>query len=152
VKAFGAWLDEHKWARDLDKKTRNDLYWCTDRRNKIERWRETLATNERVKLNHPTAMKRRYEQTSAVKDNTAAPKGETRTQKLEREIDRLTDEVAAWRKKAEADGSLFDIKKDSVKDIVHIIVENVSFHRLTTLQRELAGEIARRGAEQKHAR
>jgi hypothetical protein len=105
-----------------------------------------------VKLNHPTAMKRRYEQTSAVKDNTAAPKGETRTQKLEREIDRLTDEVAAWRKKAEADGSLFDIKKDSVKDIVHIIVENVSFHRLTTLQRELAGEIARRGAEQKHAR
>jgi hypothetical protein len=62
-KAFGEWLDPRPWARDLDKPTRTHLFWCVDHRNEIERWRETLARNERARLNHPTAMKRRYEAT-----------------------------------------------------------------------------------------
>jgi hypothetical protein len=41
-KAFGQWLDERPWARELDKPTRNHLFWCADRRNDIEAWRETL--------------------------------------------------------------------------------------------------------------
>src|SRR6516225_347371 len=65
-RAFGEWMNEHPWARDLDKPTRNHLFWCIDHRNDIEAWRETLAQNERLRLNHPTAMKRRYEATHRV--------------------------------------------------------------------------------------
>ena len=62
-RAFGDWLNERSWARDLDKPTRNHLFWCADNRNNIEAWRETLGPNERARLNHPTALKRRYEAT-----------------------------------------------------------------------------------------
>jgi hypothetical protein len=54
----------------------------------------------------------------------------------------LTFEVEAWRKKAEADGSLFDLKKGSVKVITTTIAGNVSLHRLTG-RRDFA---SRRGA------
>jgi hypothetical protein len=42
--------------------------------------------------------------------------------------------------KAEADGSLFDLKKDSVKVIATTIAGNVSLHRLTELQQALGDE------------
>jgi hypothetical protein len=38
------------WGRDLDKPTRNHLFWCADNRNNIEAWRETLGPNERARL------------------------------------------------------------------------------------------------------
>jgi hypothetical protein len=97
-RAFGLWLDEHRWARDLDKATRNHAMWCADHRNEIERWRETLAQNVRVRLNHPTATKRRFEAERAVRPDAAPAQGETKTQKLEREIDRLATENDALRK------------------------------------------------------
>jgi hypothetical protein len=154
-KAFGQWLDGHPWARDLDKPTRNHLFWCIDHRNDIEAWRETLAQNERARLNHPTPMKRRYEATHNApggKDEGEA-KGvkETRAQKLEREIERLTGDVENWRKRAQAEGSLFDLKRDTVKHIAETIAENVTYGRLVSIQRAIAEEIARLKAEQKHA-
>jgi hypothetical protein len=38
-KAFGLWLDEHQWARELDKATRNHALWAAENRGQIERWR-----------------------------------------------------------------------------------------------------------------
>jgi hypothetical protein len=76
-----------------------------------------LASNERARLNHPTAMKRRYEAARREEPSAKKGKSETRAMKLERELDRLTDERDSWRKRAEAEGSLFDLKKDSIKDI-----------------------------------
>jgi hypothetical protein len=35
-RAFGDWLNERPWARDIDKPTRNHLFWCADNRNAIE--------------------------------------------------------------------------------------------------------------------
>jgi hypothetical protein len=148
-KAFGLWLNEHKWARDLDKPTRSHLFWCLDHRNDIERWRETLAQNERARLNHPTAMKRRYEATHRPDESGA--KGETRAQKLEREIERLSTELEAWRKRAEAEGSLFDLRKDTATDIAATIAKHVTFYKLTAIQKALAEEIRRLKAKQKHA-
>ena len=56
-------------------------------------------------MNHPTTVKRAYD--AAHKSAAPAATGETRVDKLEHEIERLTFEVEAWRKKAEADGCLF---------------------------------------------
>ena len=54
-------------------------------------------------MNHPTSVK--HEKAIAARSDAAPRERETRTQKLEREIERLTGEVEAWRKKAQRDGS-----------------------------------------------
>jgi hypothetical protein len=69
-KAFKEWMRDRPWAKDLDNPTRAHLFWCLEWRNDIDQWRETLAANERARLNHPTAMKRRYEATVGRKAKT----------------------------------------------------------------------------------
>jgi hypothetical protein len=54
-------------------------------------------------------------------------------------------------KRADAQGSLFDLKRDTLKDIARTLAGNMTFTRLTSLQKEIAAEIARLKAEQKHA-
>jgi hypothetical protein len=152
-KAFNEWMRDRPWARDLDPPTRNHLFWCLDYRNEIEQWRETLAANERARLNHPTAMKRRYEATRREGPGKDVAPGvrETRAQKMEREVERLSGEVETWRRRAEADGSLFDLKRDSVANIARVIAERMSPGRLKALQQALAGEIGRLKAEKAQA-
>lgn len=144
-KAFKEWMRDRPWAHDLDAPTRAHLFWCLDHRNEIEVWRETLSANVRATLNHPTTMKRKYEATHREADEKSAAPGakETRAQKLEREIDRLTDEAEVWRKRAQTEGSLFDLKRDTVKDIARTIAEQMTPGRLKALQQALAEEIAR---------
>jgi hypothetical protein len=75
-------MSTRPWALELDKPTRAHLFWCVDHRSEIEAWREILAQNERARLiNHPTAMKRRYETAHATqeRDLKTAPT-ETRSQ------------------------------------------------------------------------
>jgi hypothetical protein len=149
-RAFGDWMDQHKWARDLDRATRNHAMWAAENRNEIDRWRETLAQNVRARMNHPTTMKRQFE--AAHRVPVDEPKQvESPIQKRDREIERLAAENQALRKRAEADGSLFDLKGDKVEDIARAIAGNISLHRLTSLQKAIAAEIARLKAEQKQA-
>jgi hypothetical protein len=151
-RAFKEWMRDRPWAKDLDQPTRAHLFWCIDNRNEIERWRETLAANERARLNHPTAMKRRYEATHRdVKDAPSQGVKETRAQKLERELDRVSDEAEAWRKKAQAEGSLFDLKRDTIEDIVNAIAGNVAVHRVAALGKALVEKAKALKAEQKQA-
>jgi hypothetical protein len=63
----------------------------------------------------------------------------------------VTAERDALRKRAETEGSLFDLKKDTATDIARTIAGNVSPHRLQSLSKALIEEIARRQAEQKQA-
>ena len=70
-KAFGQWLDEHRWARQLDKATRNHAIWAADNRDAVKRWRETLAQNVRARLNHPTAVKRRFDAANKAREASA---------------------------------------------------------------------------------
>jgi hypothetical protein len=146
-RAFGDWLNERPWARDIDKPTRNHLFWCADNRNAIEAWRETLAQNERARLNHPTAMKRRYEATHKVADTKgAAPKPQKVAQ--EREVERLKaavemrDREIEWLKtKAAEDGSLFDIAKTKPDQIARIVLENVGLARTRNIRNALTQAI-----------
>jgi hypothetical protein len=149
-RAFGDWMDEHRWARDLDKATRNHAMWAADNRAVIEAWRETLAQNVRAALNHPTSTKRRYEATTGVK---AEPKekGETKAQRAERELEAVAAERDKWKRQAEADGSLFDLRKDPIKDIAHCIALNVTTYRLAELLKALKAEADRIKAEKRHA-
>ena len=112
-RCFGDWMDAHKWARDLDKATRNHAMWCADNRDTVERWRETLAKNVRANLNHPTSIKRRYEKVHAVdKDESEKAVTETKAQILERRCAELEDQLAdALKENAALKAKLRDRRK-----------------------------------------
>jgi hypothetical protein len=144
-RAFGDWLNERRWARDLDKPTRNHLFWCADNRNAIEAWRETLAANERARLNHPTAMKRRYEATHKVAETKGAkPQKVAHEQEVERlkaDIEMRDREIDWLKGKRAEDGSLFDIAKTKPDQIARIVLENVGLARSRNLRNALTQAI-----------
>lgn len=149
-RAFGDWLDGHKWARDLDKATRNHAMWCADNRLKIEAWRETLAANQRALINHPSTTKRRYE--ALTKDKAEKPETkETKAQRVERELEAVAAERDKWKRQAEKDGSLFDLKNDTPAIIAKIIVENVGQYKRREIIKALKAEDDRLKAAAKHA-
>jgi hypothetical protein len=150
-RAFREWMKDRPWARDLDQPTRAHLFWSFDNRNDVERWRETLAANERLRLNHPTATKRRYEATHRETVNKDAAPQQSKADRMESEIMRLSEEVMTWRKRAETDGSLFDLKKDSVKDIITVVEGNVTSYRFQQLAKGMADRAAEIRKTSKHA-
>ena len=147
-RAFKEWMAPRPWAKDLDSPTRAHLFWCLDWRNDIDQWRETLAQNERAKLNHPTAMKRRYEAThpehgAARPVDPNAPKKETTRESLIRENEDLWAKVKKLERQVEAgDGSLFDLRRDSIDAIVNVIAGTVSIGRFQSLQRSMTEKLA----------
>lgn len=150
-RAFGEWLDAHKWARDLDKATRNHAIWCADNRPAIERWRATLAENQRSMINHPTTTKRRYEAMTKDKADTPGAVTETKAQKIERELEAMAVERDKWKRQAEADGSLFDLKNDPAPIIAKIIGAHCTPYKLGEILKALTAERDRQKAVRKQA-
>jgi hypothetical protein len=150
-KAFSDWLDARKWAREIDKATRNQAMWCAENEAAIEAWRETVGVSQRLMMNHPGTIKRNFERMMIDRDKEKKEPTETKAQKVERELEALAAERDKWKRQAEADGSLFDLKKDSVKIIVATIAANMSPYRLAELHKELVIELARLKAVKKQA-
>ena len=57
--AFGEWLAKYK-LDDMDKGDRSRLFAVMDNLPMIEEWRQTLTLTERLKLNHPNAVLRKW--------------------------------------------------------------------------------------------
>lgn len=57
--AFGEWLTKYK-LDDMDKGDRSRLFAVMDNLPAIEEWRQALTLTERMKLNHPQAVLRRW--------------------------------------------------------------------------------------------
>jgi hypothetical protein len=150
-RAFGEWLDAHKWARDLDKATRNHAIWCADNRPAVEAWRATLAENQRSMINHPSVTKRRYEATTKDKADTPGAAKETKAQQVERELEAMAVERDKWKRAAEKDGSLFDLKNDPAAIIAQIIGAHCTPYKLGEILKALAAERDRQKAVKKQA-
>ena len=126
-RAFREWMKPRTWASELDGPTRNHLFWCLDHRNDIEAWRETLAQNERARLNHPTAMKRKYEAAHAERSSPQqAEKPLSPSAKKDIEITRLQAENDQLKLRAARQGEdrdLYDWNKDAPDDIARVLVQ-----------------------------
>lgn len=70
--AFGEWLQRYK-LDDMDKGDRSRLFQMMDALPLIEEWRRTLTLTERLKLNHPNAVLRKFKAKCEVPD-PAKPK------------------------------------------------------------------------------
>lgn len=65
--AFGEWMQRYKMD-DMDKGERSRLFQMMDALPQIEEWRRTLTLTERLKLNHPQAVLRKFKAAFEVPD------------------------------------------------------------------------------------
>jgi hypothetical protein len=67
--AFGEWLQRYK-LDDMDKGDRSRLYTVMENLPMIEDWRRTLTLNQKLSLNHPNAVLRRWKAHMAPEPRT----------------------------------------------------------------------------------
>ena len=86
-------------VRDLDKAARSAAVWMAQNWDAIDTWlRDTtkVSPQERLKMNHPTVVKRRYDAAHQPKPDTTSPPRENNAQT----IIRLQEELDAARKRS----------------------------------------------------
>jgi hypothetical protein len=66
--AFAAWLKEFDFE-NLDKADRSRLFAVMDHLEEIETWRATLMPAQRLRLNHPSAVFRKWKSATAISRN-----------------------------------------------------------------------------------
>jgi hypothetical protein len=148
TQAMGEWLTAHPWAKRIDPSARSALLWVIEHRSEVDDWRtNTLDSKERNRLNHPTSLKRKFDawkraQDAVAKDPNAAKK-ETKIDALVRENEELWAENTKLKRRVDSgDGSLFDLKRDSVESIADTIGRNVTIGRLEAIQRAVTKKLA----------
>ena len=153
IKAFSEWMAVYPWIGDIDKATRVHAMWAVDHVDDLTRLRENMGLTQRLACNHPTSMRRRWDKSQKEGDKVAptAGKKESRADVIQRELEATAAERDKWKRKAEKDGSLFDIKNDSVKIIAQVMFQNMSVPRIRELTKALQNETERRKAVQKQA-
>lgn len=109
---FGEWLQRYKMD-DMDKGERSRLFGMMDALPQVEEWRATLTMTERLKLNHPTAIMRKFKAAFEIPDpdkpakpglRDAVAELEEEKIKLIKENERLKDHI----KELEASGKTRD--------------------------------------------
>jgi hypothetical protein len=65
---FAAWLNKFGFE-NLDKADRSRLFAVMDHLPEIEAWRATLTPTERLRLNHPSAVLRKWKSANAISQN-----------------------------------------------------------------------------------
>jgi len=66
--AFAAWLKEFGFE-NIDKADRSRLFVVMDHLHEIETWRATLTPTERLRLNQPSAVLRKWKSAHAISPN-----------------------------------------------------------------------------------
>ena len=150
-KAFGEWMDERQWLRDIDKATRIHAMWCSDHVPELKTIRENMGQTMRERSNHPTVMRRKWDKLQREGEKAPGERKEPKAKQLEREIEAIAAERDKWRHKAEKDGSLFDLRNDSAKTIAQVMFQHMSAPRIREVVKALQSESERRKAVQKQA-
>jgi hypothetical protein len=118
---FGDWLRETGFDT-IDKADRKRLFDCLAHRGEIEAWRQTLPTNKRLQLNHPTSVWRNWQKATVAGKATANRTPQlSPISKLKQEVVRLEDENLQLRR---AGDDLFS-SRDSAADIARLIADRL---------------------------
>jgi hypothetical protein len=133
VQAFAALMKTHN-LDTMDKGSISAVLWLNDNPERLTMLREiqgTMTPGQRSRLNSPKSARDRVEQmlkarAGGTEDAIAtSPVARLKEQlaQLERQLHEKDQKIAALQK---ADGSLFDLRKDSAEDIVAVTVRTIS--------------------------
>jgi hypothetical protein len=151
IKAFSEWMAVYPWIGEIDKATRTHAMWCVDHGDELAKLRENMGLTQRLAANHPTTMRRKWDKANKETDKPTAEKKETRAQKIERELEAMSAERDKWKREAEKDGSLFDLKQDPAPLIAKVIVAHVTPYKVGEILKALTAERDRLKAVKKQA-
>jgi hypothetical protein len=110
----------------IDTGTRSRLADLLDNRAAVEAWRSSLALGERLHLNHPNGVWRKWQ---ASKTGKAAQAASRAKGKHENEIARLK----ADNERLRAEGGNLFTAKSSVDDILKLLIDTVSSRKFAEL-------------------
>jgi hypothetical protein len=96
-RAWKKLADHVQHIRDMPTPERTHAMWLASQWEPVNTWLCTLASNERLRLNHPSAVRRRYDLAHKVPGNDQDRPESTRV-KLQDQITKLTEELDAARK------------------------------------------------------
>jgi hypothetical protein len=151
IKAFSEWMAVYAWIGEIDKATRTHAMWCVDHGDELAKLRENMGLTQRLAANHPTTMRRKWDKANKETDKPTEAKKETRAQKIERELEAMSAERDKWKREAEKDGSLFDLKQDPAPLIAKVIVAHVTPYKVGEILKALTAERDRLKAVKKQA-
>jgi hypothetical protein len=130
-KAFGDWMVKYGLDR-FDRSDRAKLFTVMEHRGSIEVWRSTLPLTQRLKLNHPTTVLRKWQKATQVptakqpKESPVAKlKQENAELKRQHELDE--ERLAA----AEHIDEAFSLTKDDAEHISNTLVKSVGTKGVT---------------------
>jgi hypothetical protein len=97
---FGAWLHDNEFDQ-IDKGVRSRLQSCLDNLPAIEAWRQTLGLTQRLQLNHPNAVWRRFQTAQSIPGKDKAGGNGSARPGLREEVMRLQSELDAAHREIE---------------------------------------------------
>jgi hypothetical protein len=109
-RVFGAWLAEQGFA-EIDKGVRSRLQDCLDHLPEIEAWRQNIGLAQRLQLNHPNSVWRKWQ--AAARQPAPAPgsgpapalaagnRKDAEIMRLQEELDAAQHEIARLRRSGE---------------------------------------------------
>jgi hypothetical protein len=152
IKAFSEWMAVYAWIGEIDKATRTHAMWCVDHSEELARLRENMGLTQRLAANHPTTMRRKWDKANKEVDKPASTGvKETKAQQIGRELEAMAAERDKWKREAEKDGSLFDLKQDPAPLIAKVIVAHVTPYKVGEILKALTAERDRLKAVKKQA-
>jgi hypothetical protein len=123
AKAMADWLLARGF-HVIDKGTRTRVLECLEHRTEIEKWRETLTEGERLQLNHPDAVLRKWK--AKTVPDPDKPKKPSAMAKLKESVARLEEENHRMRTEIERGGGDLWNKDDRPEDIADIMLTKLS--------------------------
>ena len=135
-RAMADWLAANNFQQ-IDKGDRSRLLHCLKHREQIERWRAALTNNQRTKLNHPTAVLRKWQKSISPPVPNPKPKL-TPIAKRDAVIVTLEEENARMRREIErGGGDCWDVK-DTAHAIADTMLRKLGPAKLKGVLREAA--------------
>ena len=142
--AFGAWQREFGFE-NLDKGDRTRLFEVMGHLTKIEAWLATLTTSDRLRLNHPTTVLRKWKGSTAVPDPNATPKPSPYAQLKDAHAQLIEENHRLQHRIEAADGDLWKAT-DTASDIAGVMIAALSPAKAERTAREILKKLKERKA------
>jgi hypothetical protein len=147
--AFGTWQREFGFE-NLDKGDRARLFEVMGHLAKIETWLATLTTSERLRLNHPATVLRKWKGLTVVLDPNATPKASPYAKLKEAHVQLIEKHHRLEREIRASAGDLWT-PQDTADDIANVIVCKLPTHKAERVARAMLAKLKEQKASEKGA-